>query len=344
MKQVNGSLVHSFVLAAIIGLACRADAAQVDALIAAAKKEGSLDFRAPSSLGPQAIEALGAAFNKKYGLSINLNYLPSKGYTQDLTRVISQAAIGVAPDADVMALNINLHAVLAQKKLHLPFDYNSLGVDPRAINHEGGSISVEHAIILPLYNTKLVATKDVPRSWDDLLDPKWRNGKLGVADSTHYFTLLAAGPWGETKTMDYVKSLAKQRPFLGRQSEIYTRLQLGEVLVSGPMFEAFSYRAKTSGAPIAFAENVEPVLVSTTNIAVLKGAAHPNAARLFLAFMVTPEVQQLWEKFSGMTSALIPGTKTYNFLQGKQVAFMGQDPEAVERLSNEYSKLLGFIR
>ncbi len=86
------------------------------------------------------------------------------------------------------------------------------------------------------------------------------------------------------------------------------------------------------------------MLFSTANIGVLKGAAHPSAARLFLAFMVTPEAQQLWDEFSVMTSAFVPGTKTYKFLQGKQTVFMGQDPDLVERLSKEYSKILGFTK
>lgn len=115
-----------------------------------------------------------------------------------------------------------------------------------------------------------------------------------------------------------MRALDRQRPFLGRQSEVYTRLQPGEIVVTGPMFEAYIQRATTTGAPIAFAEKVEPVLVSTTNIGVLKGAAHPYVVCLFMAFMVRPEAQQLWDKFSGMTSALVPGTKTHKFLHASK--------------------------
>jgi iron(III) transport system substrate-binding protein len=182
---------------------------------------------------------------------------------------------------------------------------------------------------------------DAPRTWEALLDPKWKDGKLGVSDATYYFALFTK-IWGEQKTTEYVKNLAKQRPFLGRLAELTTRLQLGEILIATMLSESTLHSAKSRGAPIAFAP-VEPVLVSTTNIGVLKGAAHPNAAVLFTAFNLSPEGQELWEQYRGHTSAFIPGTRTHNFLKGKKVVFMeGQDPAVVERLATEYSKIFGF--
>jgi iron(III) transport system substrate-binding protein len=345
MRRVG--LLHCSLLAffAWFGLVCQASAAAIDGLVAGAKREGVINVNAPSALGPEAAQELGRAFNKKYGLSVKLNYSPTKGFTQDVATVISQSLMGISPEWDIMVLTENLHADLAQRKLLVPFDYKALGVDSKAVQHENGSVAFLHGIVLPTYNNQVVVAKDVPKSWEDLLDPKWKDGKLGVSDATYLFALLAAGPWGEEKTTNYVRNIAKLKPFLGRMAEVYTRLELREVLVASMLPDNFTHRAKMARAPIVHAENVDPVLILPYNVGVLKGAAHPNVAHLFTLFMVTPESQNLWDKHSGQTSAFVPGTRTYNFLKGKQTVFMGgQQQGVVERLSNEYSKILGFTR
>jgi hypothetical protein len=61
--------------------------------------------------------------------------------------------------------------------------------------------------------------------------------------------------------------------------------------------------------------------------------------------MVTPEAQTIWEKYRGQGSAFVPGTKSYNFAKGKKVLFMPENAaELVDRLSEDYSKILGFKR
>jgi iron(III) transport system substrate-binding protein len=320
-------------------------AAPIDELVAAAKKEAVLNLHAPSTLGPQGSAELIAAFSKKYGPHIRVNYIPSSSFTTDISRVISQSALGVPPEYDLMLVSDNHHASLWRRRLHLAFDYKTLGVDPKSIQHDNGSVIIAHGIVLPAYNHKILASKDAPRRWEDFLDTKWKDGKLGTSTSTHYFGRLAAGPWGEKKTTKFVKDLAGQRPFLGRLAELYTRLQLGEILVAVPMADSMIGRAKKDGAPIVFADWIQPVPMTANNAGVLKGAIHPHAAHLFAAFMTTPEAQDIWEKHFGQTSALVPGTANYNFAKGKQVLFMAEkDAAFVERLAAEYSKILGFTR
>ncbi len=316
-----------------------------DELILAVKKEAAINLHAQSDLTPEGAQELGAAFNKKYGVNVKVNYFPSKGFANDVAALITQSAAGAPPDWDVMILTEDLHAVLAQRKLHLPFNYRSLGIDPKIIDHENGSIGFVHQITLPAYNTKTVAAKDVPKTWEDLLDTKWKDGKLGIFDA-RYFALLAAGPWGEKKTTEYVKGLSKQRPYLGRLAEVYTRLGLGEIDVAVLLSDGFVHRAKRTGAPIAFADKVEPVLILPYNIAVIKGAAHPNTARLFVSFMVSREAQAIWEKYRSQSSAFIPGTGTYNFLKGKQelLFLKARDPKLLEKWADDYNKILGFTQ
>src|ERR1044071_2421850 len=120
-------------LFAIVVAAKTVLAAPIDDLIAGAKKEGTLEFYAPSTLTPQGAQAIGAAFNKKYGLNVKLQYSPSGNMTRDIGKVVGFGASGVPPEWDLMVVTDAHHATLWVKKMHQPFDYKSIGVDPKAI-------------------------------------------------------------------------------------------------------------------------------------------------------------------------------------------------------------------
>jgi iron(III) transport system substrate-binding protein len=334
--------------AAMLGmlLACAmpqiAPAAALDDLIAGAKKEGVIEMHAPSTLGPDGAQALAAGFNKKYGLNIKLNYSPSGNMTRDTAKVVGLSASGQPPEWDIMIVTDAHHGSLWVRKLHQPFDYTLLGVAKERMEYDKGTVSVANQFALPAYNKKILPEKDVPKKWEDLLDPKWK-GKLGVINSTHHWGRLAAGPWGEEKTIQFVKKLSAQQPILTRAGEMAQRLILGEVLISATLQDSQLHESKESGAPLAFAEQVSPVISPEYHVGVLKNARHPNVGHLFVAYMASADVQPIWEKYTGHTSAYVPGTTAYKFAQGKQVVYMKQDQaEKVDKISRQIGKILGF--
>src|SRR5687767_8512238 len=77
-------------------------AAPIDDLVAAAKKEGVIELLAPSTTGDTGAQALGNAFNKKYGLNIKMNYSPSNNMTGDVAKLVLGAASGATPEWDLM--------------------------------------------------------------------------------------------------------------------------------------------------------------------------------------------------------------------------------------------------
>jgi iron(III) transport system substrate-binding protein len=317
-------------------------AAPLDDLIAGAKKEGVIDFYGPSTLGPEGAQAIVAAFNKKYGLSIKVNFTPSGNMTRDTAKVIGLSASGQPPEWDIMLVTDAHHGSLWLRKLQKPFDYTSLGVAKQRVEYDNGTVSVANQFALPAYNTKLLPAKDVPKKWEDLLDPKWK-GKIGVINSTHHWGRLAVGAWGEEKTLDFIRKLSAQKPLLTRAGEMAQRLILGEVLVSATLQDSQLHEAKESGAPLAFAEQVSPVISPEYHVGVLKNSAHPNVGHLMVAFMASAEVQPAWQKYTGHTSAYVPGTPAYKFVQGKQVLYMKQDQaEKIDKISRQIGKILGF--
>ena len=312
--------------------------------MAAAKKEGTIELYAPSTLTPEGVQRLSEAFNKRYNFNIKIGYSPAGSMTRDVGKAVALAAAGQPPDWDLMVVHDGGHATLWLRKVHKPFDYAKLGVDPKSIQYDQGTVILANQFVLPAYNHKILPPQDVPKRWEDLLDPKWKGGKLGMSTATHHLARLATA-WGEKKATDFVKELAKQEPYLGEFGTIYTRLQLGEILVVINLGDGFIHRAKVTGAPIVHAQGIEPVISAASNAGVLKGARHPNVGHLFCAFLTTPEAQEIWEKYRGESSAFIPGTTAYKYAQGKKVLHMTQDQaEMVDRLTREYGKILGFIK
>lgn len=343
MKRVTGIVSLVMALSFLLGRSTAAPAAGVEELLAAAKKEGIIEFYGPSTLTPQGAQALGSAFNKKYGLEIKLGYTPSGSMFRDIGRLATETMAGAPSQWDVMVVTDAHQATLWLKKLHRPFDYAKLEVDRGLIHYDNGSVAFANQIVLPAYNKKVLPARDVPKRWEDLLDPKWKGGKLGINNATHHWARLAVGAWGEKKTTEFVKALADQEPILGQLGETYTRLQLGEILIAATLTDSQIHKAERSGAPVAFADSIQPVISPSYQIAVVKGAPHPNIGHLFAVFMTTEEAQTLWEKYAGQTSAQIRGTPAYKFAQGKQMLYMTQEQaKTVDKLTNLYRKVLGF--
>jgi iron(III) transport system substrate-binding protein len=320
-------------------------ATPLEDLVVAAKKEGVIELLAPSTTGEKGAQALGNAFNKKYGLNIKINYTPSSNMTGDVAKVVMGAASRATPDWDLMLVTDAHHATLWGRKLHQPFEYTKLGIAAELVQYDNGVVSLANQFVLPAYNKNILPAQDVPKRWEDLLDAKWKGGKLGVSTATHHLSRLAVGPWGEAKTSEFVSAISKQEPILGTLANLYTRLQVGEILLIATLTDSFISQAKKEGAPIVFAEGLDPVISPTYNAGVPKGARHPNVGHLFAVFLTFLEAQEVWEKFNGQTSALIPGTTAYKYAQGKRLLQMTQNQaQTVDRLARQYGKILGFER
>ncbi len=337
-KQLT--LVPLLLLTWLLGNGSGAAPINVKDVIAAAKKEGALDFYAPTQVEERGARRLNAAFNRKYGISVTFKYSPSANMDKDLASLITQVATGGATDFDAAVFPDTYHATLWLRKLQVPFDYRVLGVDPKVINFDSGTVSFANQFTLPAYNKKTLPAKDVPRTWNDLLDPKWKGGKLGVTKATPAHLAVLAMAWGEEETTKYIKALAQQNPVLGRLGETYSRLLLGELAIAVTLTNSFIFTAEKAGAPIVFAD-IQPVVSPAYHAGVLKGARHPMAGHLFAAFLTTPEAQKTWEEFVGHTSAVIPGTRANRYVEGKKVLYMTQSQsEMIERLTREYTKIL----
>jgi iron(III) transport system substrate-binding protein len=149
---------------------------------------------------------------------------------------------------------------------------------------------VYHNNIVLAYNTQQVTDQDAPKDYGDLLDPKW-HGKIGMdeRDYTWYGTLVQA--WGREKSDRYMKQLAQQSPLFRRGHAL-----IAQLVVAGefPLGWVYSFRVETmkqEGAPIEWIDTFNPIVVESGGIGLSAKARNPNAAKLFIDYVLSREGQ-----------------------------------------------------
>jgi iron(III) transport system substrate-binding protein len=212
------------------------------------------------------------------------------------------------------------------------------------INPDGTSVTVCAWFSVIGYNTKLVKPEDAPKSYADLLDPKWK-GKLVKAHPGYSGTIMTATfQMQRDLGWDYFEKLAKQNVMQVQSSaDPPKRLALGEraVMADGNEYNIFEISEK--GGPVApiYATEGSPLIVGPTGM--FKAAPNPNAAKLFCNFSFSPECQQLIIDVGGLRS-VHPQTKDKpGRTPFKDIKTMKDDPAGVVKMSDEikahYSKL-----
>src|SRR2546425_6443486 len=196
------------------------------------------------------------------------------------------------------------------------------------------------------YNTSLVKREEAPKSFADLLDPKWM-GKIVKAHPSYSGTILTATfqvvrelGWG------YLEKLAKQKVMqVQSATDPPKKLALGERAVMADGGEYNVLPIKESGGPVEIVYPTEgtPLVVGPNGL--FQNAPNPNAARLFQCYCFTPECQQLIVDFGALRSMhpLVKdkaGRKPF-----RDIKTMKEDAAGVEKMSEEikarYSKLFG---
>ena len=96
-------------------------------------------------------------------------------------------------------------------------------------------------------------------------------------------------------------------------------------------------------APVAYALEVKPVVVQLDVVTQVKNVRHPNAAKLFMAFSLTPEGQEVWWKYGKRTSPFLKGTPAWKFAQGKELLIGDKDflLKKEQELVEQYGKIIG---
>jgi iron(III) transport system substrate-binding protein len=196
------------------------------------------------------------------------------------------------------------------------------------------------------YNTKLVKAEDAPRSFADLLAPKWA-GKMVKAHPAYSGTIMnATFQIARDLGWEYFEKLAKQR-IMQVQSATDTpkKISLGEraIMIDGAGYLVI--QAKEAGEPVDVIYPAEGTPLATSPSTVFKGAPNPNAARLFFSWLHGREGQQILVDFARQYSPHSQTVEKPGVRKLADIKLMREDPEGVEKMADEvktrYGKIFG---
>lgn len=245
----------------------------------------------------QLLRPLTEAFEKKYP------FIKTRYWRGDSNQVVVKVFAEMrahALEADIVE-GSGLPGTVDGAKIAVPF-YSPLfqALPKEDVAADGTWAATRFRYIGLGYNTNLISKADVPKNYDDLLDPRWK-GKMAWhvgSDASGALvtisTLLAT--WGEEKTDAYLAKLARQdiAPLSVSNRQVVDEVILGEYWIGLGISAHHPIISASRGAP---ADTVlfDPVPSLSDTIQVLKGARHPNAALLFVDFILSGEAQRMMQ-------------------------------------------------
>jgi len=341
---LKGSAALSFMAyAAPVRAAAPAAEAVTPALIEAAKKEGQVVWYTSADL--QLAEAIGKSFEKKYGVKTRVE---RAGAERIYTRIGQEYSAGIhSVDAVNTGDAAQFVAWKEQKLLQAYVPEETAKYIPNEHRDpDGYHAIVRSTLCVAAYNPTLVKAEDAPKSFADMLDPKWLS-KMCKASPSYSGTIITS-----TYQMvvnigwPYFEKLAKQKIMqLQSATDTPKKVILGERPV---MFDGNEYNvliSKESGKPI------EPIYVTEGSplvampSAIFAAAPHPNAARLFQSFLFSAEGQQLFVDVGGLRSVHTQVKDKPGRTPLGSVKIMNKNPEGLtaqmEEIKTRYSKYFG---
>jgi iron(III) transport system substrate-binding protein len=322
------------VLAVVLGLTNSATAQ--DARLEAAKKEGKVVWY--TSLALPSAEKVAKLFEAAYpGLKVDVN---RTGSERILSRVMQELQAGIK-NVDVVHTSDAGHFVLLKSK-NLLAKYTPAGVDtfPAGFKDKDGYFyGLRATVTVIAYNTKAVTAAEAPKTWKDLLDPRWK-GKLVTAHpgysgviATHVLALVNQYGW------DYFKQLARNRLMLVQSAvDPAGVVASGERAVAVDGGEYTFYQTKKKGNPIEIVYPKEGVPLVVSPTAIMSFAPHPTAARLFTDFTFSREVQQVMADSEGLYTGHPEVTYPADKPKMSDLKLLSVDPEELEKRNEEIKK------
>jgi iron(III) transport system substrate-binding protein len=257
-------------------------------LIEGAKREGELTIYTSAQatdLGP-VVEA----FEKKYGIKASLWRAGSEAV---LNRAIQEARAG-RHTVDVVETNgPELESMSREQILQAIKSPHHADLIAPAIRPHGEWVGTRLNVFVQAYNTKLVKKDELPRTWEDLADPKWR-GRLGIEAEDSDWLAGIFGEIGEERGTKVFNQIVEINGISNRKGHtLLTQLVAsGEVPLALTVYNYKAEQLRREGAPIDWF-TIGTAIARPNGVAVARRAPHPNAAILFYDFELSSEGQQI---------------------------------------------------
>jgi iron(III) transport system substrate-binding protein len=254
-------------------------------LYKAAKAEGEVIFQIGGSV--KSNQPIFDAFQKRYP-AIKIKAF-TFGNTEIPTRIITEARSGKI-SMDVCYPPMHRGVPLVQRDLLVTYDWTKTSdAVPEDIQLNGTFLVLYDHPPVWIYNKNLVSEKEAPKTWEDLLDPKWKGYKISVRTaSSHFGGLFPLWRREREKVLNYLRQLRKQDFVPGsRGPEATSRVATGECPIGIAMIQSL-HEIWEKGAPIGVCK-ISPSGNTPIGVVIPKGAPHPNAAKLLTSWLATQE-------------------------------------------------------
>jgi iron(III) transport system substrate-binding protein len=225
-----------------------------------------------------------AAFEKKYGVGVKVWRASSEAIVQ---RSVTEAR-GGRFDADMFETGgAALEALHREQLLQQVKPPAAADLNPAALTPHDEWTGTRYNVFVAAYNTKLVRREELPKSYDDLLDPRWK-GRLGIekADSDWFGAVI--GSLGEVRGLKLFRDIVAANGISVRSGHtlLANLVVTGEVPLALTIYTFRAEQLKKSGAPIDWVA-IPPTVARFEGAGVARRAPHPHAAILFFEFLLT---------------------------------------------------------
>jgi len=276
----------------------------------------------PTLLGP---------FEARHGIKVNVW---RAGTDRIMQRTMSEAAAG-RYDVDVIHFGSPEMEALARENILEAID------SPLHADLQPGSVPAHRqwaatllSVWVQAYNTGLVRRDELPTSYRDLLDPKWK-GRLGIeAKDQDWFASVADAIGGEEEGVAFFRQLAATNGVSVRVGHTLLNNMVisGEVPLALTLYNYMPEQAKKKGAPIDWFA-IEPAIARSNAVGIARRAPHPAAARLFYDYLLGEEAQRSFVSMDYVPS----NTKVPSPLAGVEI--VQTDPVRTLDEADKWTKL-----
>ena len=258
-------------------------------IVAAAKKEGSLTIY--TTFAEKDQPALIKPFEAKYGVKVTIW---RAGTDKVLQRTLAEAA---AKKYEVDLIHFGapeMEALSREKVLQAVNSPVHKDLRPGSLPSHREWAATLLSVWVQVYNTNLVKKGDLPKTYGDLLDPKWK-GKLGIeAKDEDWFASVVDIMGGGEKGLEFFRDLVARNGLSARTGHtlLNNMVIAGEVPLALTVYNYMPEQAKKKGAPIDWF-TLEPAVARSNAIGIARHAPHPDAALLFYEYMLGEGQQYL---------------------------------------------------
>src|SRR2546428_9593901 len=256
-----------------------------------ARREGEVMLY--TSLVPEDLTPLSAAFEKRYGVKLKTWRANSEKVLQ---RAVTEMRAG-RRGADVVETNgPQMESLYRERGLQPLRSAHLRDVMPRALRPHGHWVGTRINMFVQSYNTRLVKKEELPKSYSDLTHPRWK-GRLGIEAEDEDWFAMVVKELGEEAGLRTFREIVRVNGLSVRKGHTLLAglVASGEIPLALTTYSHGAEKMKQRGAPVEWFA-IAPAIGRANGIGIVRKPPHPRAAALFVDFLLSPEGQAILQK------------------------------------------------